>query len=944
VTGAAPAVIGRADELDAVRAVVDAAAHGTASALLISGEAGVGKTSLVRTATESVETVWASCLPLTSLAVPLLPLRSALRSFPDAPDLGTTDAVLAFDAWLDRTTADRPVLLVVDDVQWADQSSLDVLMYVLAGRADRRLGVLLTMRSGEDSDGHGLRRWLADVRRLPRVSELVVDRLDRVGTRDQLTVLLGRPPFESLVDDVHVRSHGNPYLTSLLAKGLSPDATALPVGLPSELRDALSRTWHQLSPAARRLTAILAVAGTPERSADLAGVATSVGFADPVVPLLREAVDMGVLRADAAGRYWFAHPLLAEVLVDVLLPEERRALHAAFADATVPSPEMGIDETVALADHYQQAGDLEPAYRWAVHAAVLAEAHGGSAEAVRLLRRALGLWSSVMSPGETRVDLLHRLRDCAAKSGQEWEELATVDELLTLLDPERDPLTVARLLDRRMMLRFATAREFAGVADVRAAERLTTPFPDRPEHALATAWLAYALLWHGDKSGIPLAHKALRLAEAGGSDDALTTALIARSMAGLQADDLAGANADAMRAWGIALRIGDPGLFSETVYTVVNSTDAAGYREYTEVFHRGHLELEAMGAPHVHIAEMYAQEAQTLLVIGEWRSCLAKLRVALGGRPGVLGDTRARLAAALLACRQGRQAEADAHMARAEELFAEKSGFLAFDFDAIRAEVAVVAGDTDRAFTIVMAGLGQEVPSDEAGRLLPMAARALADRAVAARDRGDDPIAEVARLDDLRSAYPDVVTKPGAQSRWLRIFLRAMQELTDAETARGRAESDELARWHGAVAATRAAGLPWDEVYCRWRQAEAALRDRGTRAAGSATLREAHRLATDLQAVPILTQVEALARGNRIPLAAPAAVAAGNEAAIPGLTGREREILAHLVAGRTYAEIAKALVLSEKTVSVHVSNMLRKTGTASRAELAQLANRLQARI
>ena len=944
MTGAAPAVIGRADELDAVRAVVDAAAHGTASALLISGEAGVGKTSLVRTVTDTTGTIWATCLPLTSLAVPLLPLRSALRPFADAPDLGTTDAVLSFDAWLDRATADRPVVLVVDDVQWADQSSLDVLMYVLAGRADRRLGVLLTMRSGEESDGHGLRRWLADVRRLPRVSELVVDRLDRVGTRDQLTVLLGRPPFESLVDDVHARSGGNPYLTSLLVRGLSPDAAELPAGLPSELRDALSRAWHQLSPAARRLTAILAVAGTPERSTDLAGVAASVGFADPVVPLLREAVDTGVLRADAAERYWFAHPLLAEVLVEVLLPEERRALHAAFAAATAQSEGMGIDEMVVLSDHYEQAGDLEPAYRWAMHAAMLAEARGGAAEAVRLLRRALGLWSSVAAPGETRVDLLHQLRRCAARSGLEIDELSAVEELLILLDPQRDPLTVARLLDRRMMLRFATAREFAGIADVRAAERLTTRFPDSPEHALATARLAYALLWHGDKSGIPLAHKALRLADARDSDEVLTTALVARSMAGLQADDLGGAYADAMRAWRNALRIGDPELFTETVYTTVNSIDKARYHETAEVFHRGHLELEAMGAPHVHIAEMYAQEAQSLLVIGDWRSCLAKLRVALGGRPGVLGDTRARLAAALLACRQGRQAEAEAHMARAEELFAEQSGFLAFDFDAIRAEVAVVGGDTDRAVTFAMAGLAQEVSSDDVERLLPMAARALADRAVAARDRGEDPSADVARLDELRSAYPEVVTEPTAQDRWFRHYLRAMQELADAETARGRAEPDEAARWRRAGEATREAGLPWDEAYCRWREAETALRDRGTRTAGIAALREAHRLATDLQAVPILTQVEALARGNRIPLAAPVEAAAENETTIPNLTGREREILAHLVAGRTYAEIARALVLSEKTVSVHVSNMLRKTGTASRAELAQLANRLQARI
>jgi DNA-binding CsgD family transcriptional regulator len=341
---------------------------------------------------------------------------------------------------------------------------------------------------------------------------------------------------------------------------------------------------------------------------------------------------------------------------------------------------------------------------------------------------------------------------------------------------------------------------------------------------------------------------------------------------------------------------------------------------------------------------MYAQEADTLLVIGEWRSCLAKLRVALGGRPGVLGDTRGRLAAALLACRQGRQAEADAHMARAEELFAEQSGFLAFDFDAVRAELAVVAGDTEHAVTVAVAGLSQEAPPLGAERLLPLAARALADRAVAARDRGEGASGAVARLDDLRRAYPEVVTEPLAQDRWFRRYLRAMQELADSETARGRAEHDESARWQQAAAVAHEAGLAWDEAYCRWREAEAALRDRGTRAEGIAALREAHRLATDLQAVPILTQVEALARGNRVPLTEPVADPADGGTTIPGLTGREREILAHLVAGRTYAEIARALVLSEKTVSVHVSNMLRKTGTASRAELAQLANRLQARI
>jgi DNA-binding NarL/FixJ family response regulator len=171
-----------------------------------------------------------------------------------------------------------------------------------------------------------------------------------------------------------------------------------------------------------------------------------------------------------------------------------------------------------------------------------------------------------------------------------------------------------------------------------------------------------------------------------------------------------------------------------------------------------------------------------------------------------------------------------------------------------------------------------------------------------------------------------------------------MQDLADAETARGLDSPDQAAGWHRAAQACQDAVLPWDEAYCRWREAEAALRDRATRQQGVAALREAHRLAIDLQALPILTQVETLARTARIPLGEPEPRRNGDSDPFPGLTGREREILPHLVAGRTYAEIAKALVLSEKTVSVHVSNMLRKTGTANRVELAQLANRVGSHV
>jgi DNA-binding NarL/FixJ family response regulator len=106
-------------------------------------------------------------------------------------------------------------------------------------------------------------------------------------------------------------------------------------------------------------------------------------------------------------------------------------------------------------------------------------------------------------------------------------------------------------------------------------------------------------------------------------------------------------------------------------------------------------------------------------------------------------------------------------------------------------------------------------------------------------------------------------------------------------------------------------------------------------------LRRAHELAVDLQATPLLAEVEALARSARVSLTAVDESPPAQPDAFPDLTPREREILAHVVAGRTYAEIARELVISEKTVSVHIAHRLHKTGTANRIELAQLARRVQ---
>jgi DNA-binding NarL/FixJ family response regulator len=170
--------------------------------------------------------------------------------------------------------------------------------------------------------------------------------------------------------------------------------------------------------------------------------------------------------------------------------------------------------------------------------------------------------------------------------------------------------------------------------------------------------------------------------------------------------------------------------------------------------------------------------------------------------------------------------------------------------------------------------------------------------------------------------------------------VRAMQAWYDAEVQRGRDDPGAATAWTAAARACADGQLAWDEAYAWWRAAEALTKDRTARDEAAAALRRAHELAVDLQAAPLLSEVEALAHSARISLAAFDEGPPPEAVALPGLTPREREILAHIVAGRTYGEIARELVLSEKTVSVHVSHLLHKTGTANRVELAQLARRL----
>jgi DNA-binding CsgD family transcriptional regulator len=957
------APVGRAGELEGLRVLAAQAALGCAGTMVITGEPGIGKTTLVHEAADRVkstaEVLWTTCLPLTSLAVPLLPLTTALRRWSadrgeTVPDLGRPDlsgisnAPAVFDEWLDETCARRCLLLVVDDLHWADQSTLDVLHYLIAGPRTRRLAIVATIRSSEVDAVHPLRRWLADVRRLPAVTELTLGRLDRVGTREQIAQLVDASPFESLVDDVFNRSRGNPYVTALLLRGASPQTRSLPDRLPSELRDALAHMWRRLSASTQRLTQLLAVSGRPASADDLTRLCAAVREQIPVVSALHEAVDAVVVEEVGGGSWWFVHPLMAEILESALIPEERRQLHSATAELLVQqTTNVALAEPtriVVIADHYWRARQPDAAYHWALLAADAAERAGGPSEMLRLLRRALELLPQAGLRDIPRQQLLDRIRRAAQRTGAAEEEYQAVEEQLSMVDDVADPLLASELLVRRAQLRLMTGRQFSDLANPSRGVALAAGHPNSAELAMALAELAHQQLWQEVDSGPATAAEAVAVAHRSGSPQALAYALTARVMARVMklTESDPAVTADGMRAQELAFEARDFFCVVHAALWTGNSIDISASPDVLRLWSRRRESMIAAGAPHSLVAWLAACEAVGRLGRGEVEACQQMLRSVLGSNPGPMADTISRLVAARLSARQGRLREADAHLLRADELFAEHSGFLAFEFDAVRAELALAGGDCEGAVTAAMAGVESDgVPPTSSELLLPIAARALADLAQRARDHGQDDSEYQHRAKELKARHPQTLEDQSLGVVYLRL-LDALNAVYDAEILRALDGSDAFDTWRYAAELSAKAEDPWTEAYACWRTAEAGLRRTASRDGAGSALRRAHALAKRLGARPLLTDIEALATAARVPL--PSGIVAGDQAIqeISGLTMREREVLAHVVAGHTYAEIARALFISEKTVSVHISNLLAKTGTTNRIELAQMANRLNA--
>ncbi|MFG1628277.1 AAA family ATPase [Kribbella sp. NPDC049227] len=978
-----PRIAGRAEERRILGTAIRAAAEGRPCAVFVHGEAGVGKTRLVRVAADEaaargVAVLWGRCVRFGAVDSPYGPLISALEGWAESADPRELADVLAdvpaaggllpslnaytsssairllsvVDALVMAIASHRPTVLVIDDVQWADLASRDALSYLIAGFRGQQLAILTTYRDEELGTGDPIHSWLADLRRMPSVTGLRLDRMTWDETEQQLALLLGDHPHHRLVDDVVRRSDGNPYLSELLLEGITVGDEELPADLPAELREALLAAWHRLSAPGREVMRALAVAGRPTSIDNLREVAATRGIGpEAVTNALVEATDTGICVAQGTDRCWFRHPLLAEVLYATFVPGEAESVHAAWAKTLESSTATGPDEVQRQGDlalHYEGAHDLESCLEASLRAAALANGIVSRREEAIHLRRAARLWSTVHGPDSAgradEGDLLERVARANELVGEGEASFAAWSRALELVDERTDPLRASRLRRRWADSAWATGRlSDEAIAEARRAVELSRPYPDSAEYAEALAGLSWRQAWNNEtEPARKHAEEAVVAAERVGSSAALSLAYAARGCADLRNERSDADTATALRS---AWKTGDPDVLWRTLVARRNYLlQRGGVAECVEPateFLRFALDVGALSSA-VFAAGVLAKD---LLILGRFAesSDVTRQGLALACLPSP--SAMVRLSAASLAIRQGNLDVAGMHLQRANELIPALEERLGLVAPPVLAEYLLATGHAEAALDLLSRTLTTHIADPrDADEMLMWGARAAADLAESARDRRDGRSLRKTRaqLDDFVALRARLSPPPFEVITSEDLIQPAMRALFTAEVARCVAKSPTSGAWEDAARRCGAAGLRWEEAVASWRWAQALLAERAGRAVVAVPLRSAHHFAVEVGAIPLRQQVETLAGLGKIRLDEPSAPT-DDEPAAPfrSLTKREQEVLAHLVANRTYAEIAQSLFISEKTVSVHVSNLLHKTGTTSRREVAALAIRLR---
>ena len=972
-------LIGRSAELAELEAALADAADGRPSLAFVAGESGVGKTRLLgeftrRARAEGTLVLAGDCVDFGGESeLPYLPLVAALRPLARAGDTALTEAVredvapllpgLGAPAPDPRSTADggsqarlfegllslldalgqeRPVLLVIEDLHWADRSTRAALAFLGRSLTGERVLVVASYRPDELLRSHPLRSLLAELELAARARRVALAPLTRDELAAQLTDILGAPPADDLLERLWTRSGGNPLFgEELLAAGLDGRGAA-----PETLRDALMLRVQRLSDTAQELLGLVAVGQLLDHP-----LLEEASGLDPraLRDALREAIDGHILVVQDDGSYRFRHALPREVVEDDLLPGERSELHLTLARALERRLDESSDAQIAaaVAHHFGASADRPAALAAAVRAASAAERVHAHGEAAALLERALDLWDRVPDAearaGADRVAVLARAADAASALGDPGRQLALLETAFAHLGPQPDVQRAARILE-------ATAR----------AQRHL----NRSDDSIATLERALALVEQGGGDGGPsaradvLAGLARALMLVGRYEHAAAAAREALQVA--VAADMPLVEGHARNTLGLSLAMSgeaDEGAaeLREAIRLARehdNLSDlGAAYLNYSDMLHslgradEAHavaVEGRQAVAGRWPIATLWLdmQIAEIAFDVGEWElseTTLPAPRRWTGAQSRLgIGLRRAALAAA-----HGDHAAAAAMLRELEPIGAGSSEpqFLG-PFGALATELRRREGDLEAARAAVEDGLKRIALSSQhdvigVSALAAAGVTVEADAAERARDMSE-PEAEAAamrRVDDLIARLDAAATPARPVERATLLGARA-----DAARAAGRPDAAGYAR---AAAAWDELGRPEPAARMRWREAEAHAAS-GDREAATEPARTAHATAVRLGAGWLRGEIESLAARARLALAPDVTDDAEPEPPEEdsfGLTPRERQVLALIAEGATNREIGETLFMAEKTASVHVSRILTKLNARSRTEAAAVAHR-----
>jgi len=981
-----PTFVGRAEQLAIFDHALARAADGLPGALLVAGESGVGKTRFTgecceRARAAGARVITGDCVELGEGELPYAPIVGALRELqrdlgPERlselagqgrgelarllPETGEPAATASDPEFaqarlfevliglLGRVAEEQPLVLIIEDLHWADRSTRDFLSFLLRAARRERLVLVATYRSDELHRRHPLRPFLANAERLEDVQRVDVQPFSRLELSAQLLGILGSHPDGAVSEALFVRSGGNPFFAEELHA-----ATADGNGhaLPETLRDALMVRVETLSPEAQQLLRVIAAAGRSVTHGLLAAV--SAGGEPQLSDSLREAVTHHVLvQRPGDDRYSFRHALMREAVYEDLLPGERGDLHVRLAEALEAHPELSADSVGAAAElawHWHQAHELPHALRASIDASVQAERMHAPADAARHVENAIELWDRVADPkaaaGTTLVELLGRGAELSYAAGELERAVGLARRRLDQLDGG-DPVETARAYERLGRYRWTSGHHRESLESYVEAAKLIPAEPPTSDRAMVLASLAQIrmLLGQIDKS-IPLAEEAIEIARAVGDraveSHALNTLGVNVSATGDReagianlreslAIDLAREHSDDLHR--TYTNLGDildqDGQVEAAVEMALEGVEAArdsgqnrnwgafllaeagkrcarlGRLEQADALVRQALDYggEGVSAGNVHLTAM-----ELAAVLGRWDEAemhLAEARRLLSRSAGSMWISPLYGAAVLLAEHQGdiegvRRAVTDAHERMAD---GEEQAFYSGDMylPALKAE----AGAAERA----RAGRDAEAEARarESGAALH---RRVEELAAAAGVRGTPPPQVVADAAIAAAELARIEGRPAAE---------VWQTAAELNEALGNVVAGAYARLHKAEALLEA-GAPRDDV--------------------SGELRSAYEAAAGCGAAVIREQCEAVSRRARIPLTDEPTKAPSVDNPF-GLTPREREVLALVAAGRTNRQIGDELFMSEKTASVHVSRILAKLEVSTRGEAGAVAHRL----